>query len=105
MPDLKELSAKKTNPIVDASSKTCSVESDSTESYTDFRSSVPVIQQNHGKKHCANNIGETNQMMSQAPFVASYSGFCSPDTNELIKYGDWDELRSVVEFAFDPFHV
>ncbi|XP_057460383.1 transcription factor JUNGBRUNNEN 1-like [Actinidia eriantha] len=105
IPDWRELSAKKPNPIVDASSKTCSVESDSTESYTDFRSSAPVIQQNHGKKHCSNSIGETNQMMSQAPFVASYSSFCSPDMNELIKYGDWDELRSVVEFAFDPFLV
>ncbi|XP_057485114.1 transcription factor JUNGBRUNNEN 1-like [Actinidia eriantha] len=106
IPDWKALSAKKNKPIVDASSKNCSAEFDSTESYIDFRSSeVPVIRQNHEKKHFGNHFGETNQTMSQAPFVASYTSFCSPDTNELIKYGDWDELRSVVEFAFDPFLV
>ncbi|KAL6998957.1 hypothetical protein U1Q18_000124 [Sarracenia purpurea var. burkii] len=109
-PDWREVSAKR-NPM-DASSKTCSVESDSHESYIDFRS-APAGTRHNEKKNVVNHAGETNQMLrgqfssaSQAPSAGSYSNFFSPDVNDqFIKYGDWDELGSVVEFAADPFLV
>ncbi|KAL7186893.1 hypothetical protein ACSBR2_028578 [Camellia fascicularis] len=108
IPDWRELSAKR-NPV-DASSKTCSIdESDSHEGFNiDFR--APVIRQNE-KKLFASHLGETNQRMvgqlssisHQTPSTGTYSNFYSHDVNEFIKFGDWDELRSVVEFSVDPF--
>ncbi|THF99209.1 hypothetical protein TEA_019888 [Camellia sinensis var. sinensis] len=108
IPDWRELSAKR-NPV-DASSKTCSIdESDSHEGFNiDFR--APVIRQNE-KKLFASHLGETNQRMvgqlssisHQTPTTGTYSSFYSHDVNEFIKFGDWDELRSVVEFSVDPF--
>ncbi|XP_058219079.1 transcription factor JUNGBRUNNEN 1 [Rhododendron vialii] len=105
-------SAKRSVHPVDASSKTCSMDSNSHESYIDFRSAPQVIRQNHDHQQRKNNfvhhhLGHTNQMVvgqlssitSQAPSAASYSSFFSPDVNEFMKYGDWGELGSVVEFA------
>ncbi|KAA8523453.1 hypothetical protein F0562_009876 [Nyssa sinensis] len=109
IPDWRELSAKRTNPV-DASSKTCSVESDNRDGYISFR--APVIRQINENKPFVNHVmNETNQFIacqqssiSQTPSTASYSSFFSPESmNEFIKYGDWDDLRSVVEFSVDPF--
>lgn len=36
----------------------------------------------------------------QAPSV---SHTLAPDMNELLKHGDWDELRSFLDLAVDPF--
>nr|QCY50839.1 NAC16 [Diospyros kaki] len=94
---------------VEASSKTCSVESDdqSNESYIDFR--TPAIGQNE-KKHLVGHGYEANHMVagqlnsiSAAPSMASsYSSLNYGQEMNEFKYGDWDELRSVVEYAVDP---
>ncbi|XP_059666669.1 transcription factor JUNGBRUNNEN 1-like [Cornus florida] len=107
--DWREQPAAKQNPV-DASSKTCSVDSDNNpQSYISFR--APLLRQTEKMKPSANHvINNTNQFMSsqlssisQVPSTASYSSFSSPDMNGCFTYGDWDELRSVVEFAVDPY--
>lgn len=124
IPDWRDQQSAKrsTNPI-DANSKTCSMDSNhSHESYIDFRSAPQVIRQNHDHHQKKNNfvhhhvghmtnpmaVGQLSSITSQTPSVASYSSFFSPDVNEFIKYGDWGELGSVVEFAAPPdtiFHM
>ncbi|XP_057473136.1 transcription factor JUNGBRUNNEN 1-like [Actinidia eriantha] len=107
MPDWRELSAKRNKPV-DASSKTSSVESGSChENYISFR--VPEIRHNMERKQFVSHVsGERNQTIDsqlssiyQAP--SPMSSLFSPGMDELVKYGDWDELRPVVEFVFDPF--
>ncbi|KAA8527169.1 hypothetical protein F0562_008602 [Nyssa sinensis] len=97
---------------VDSSSKTCStVESDNGEGYISFRAD-PEILQNETKPSVDHVNIEMNQFMlssqlissiTEDPSTASYSSFWSRDMNELLKYGDWDELRRVVEFPVNPF--
>ncbi|KAL7248871.1 hypothetical protein ACSBR1_011119 [Camellia fascicularis] len=118
IPDWRELSAKR-NP---ASSKACSTtvdESDSTEDYISFGGAPQGIRQNEKKQFINDHVDETNLMVvDQLSYVsqsqvqaqasstttASYSSFLSPDAaNNFVKYEDWDELRSVVEFAVDPY--
>ncbi|GFZ12638.1 NAC domain containing protein 42 [Actinidia rufa] len=107
IPDWRELSAKRNNPV-DASSKTSSVESGiGHENYISFR--VPEVRHNTERKQFVSHVGgERNQKIDgplssicQAP--SPVSSIFSPGMDELVKYGDWDELRPVVEFAFDPF--
>ncbi|KAL6975081.1 hypothetical protein U1Q18_023876 [Sarracenia purpurea var. burkii] len=110
VPDWRELSAKR-NPI-DANSKTCSsVESTRHENYISFRG--PEIRRINEKKQYVDRVSEANQMLNishlvspsfEAPSIAS-SSFLGAGVNEHFKYGvgDWDELRPVVQFAFDPF--
>ncbi|CAL5335393.1 unnamed protein product [Camellia sinensis] len=118
IPDWRELSAKR-NP---ASSKACSTtvdESDSNEDFISFGGAPQGIRQNEKKQFINDHVDETNLMVvDQLSYVsqsqvqaqasstttASYSSFLSPDAaNNFVKYEDWDELRSVVEFAVDPY--
>ncbi|KAK3033119.1 hypothetical protein RJ639_036478, partial [Escallonia herrerae] len=108
-PDWREVVAKRNNQVLDASSKTCSVESENRQGYISFRAPAKS----------ALNISETNQLLrdhqliststiqapSDTPAMSYSSSFSSPEVNEyFLKHGDWDELRSLVEFAADiPF--
>ncbi|KAK3042610.1 hypothetical protein RJ639_000862 [Escallonia herrerae] len=108
-PDWREVVAKRNNQVLDASSKTCSVESENRQGYISFRAPAKS----------ALGISETNQLLrdhqliststiqapSDTPAMSYSSCFSSPEVNEyFLKHGDWDELRSLVEFAADiPF--
>ncbi|KAK3033118.1 hypothetical protein RJ639_036477 [Escallonia herrerae] len=108
VPDRKELYAKRNNASLDSSSKTCIIESDNGLAYISFR--APGTNE---KKPFTHQINDANQLLtdhqlsstSQAPSTASYSSFVSPDANDFLKHGDWDELRSIVGFVADPFFV
>lgn len=125
IPDWREISnttttRNRTNPVVDAaSSKTCSVESDNRQAYNICFRTTPVTKHLHDdlkkkkkpvlvSSDLHVNIGSNNLVMApglasiyQAPSsgITSYSNFSSPEVNELPQYGNWDELRSIVEFA------
>lgn len=122
-------SAKKLNPNnnnnninTDASSKACSFESnndhDIRQTYISFSTSSPVITTNNNQyderkpllfSGHADHI--TRQMFMgqshhhhhhQAPISSNatlMSSACSEVTDQFFKHGDWDELRSVVEFG------
>ncbi|KAJ8751974.1 hypothetical protein K2173_000720 [Erythroxylum novogranatense] len=105
--DWRQLSTRR-NQAPDTSSKTCSMDSSSRENYVCF--STPFIQQSE-KKPVVNHLNEWKQFHAnqlspsthQQPLpVASTSSISSPYGSDFINYGDWDELRSVVEFAFAP---
>ncbi|KAL3508266.1 hypothetical protein ACH5RR_027667 [Cinchona calisaya] len=101
------------NNAVDASSKTCSMESDhkNRQNYINFSSSAAaaapaVIRQNDIKKPFIHgHVDITNQVpisqLSSAPSSSNdASCFGSSDhVTDFFKHGDWDELRSVVEFG------
>ncbi|XP_059664563.1 transcription factor JUNGBRUNNEN 1-like [Cornus florida] len=117
IPDWREVSAKRNVAPVSASSKTYNtVESDDhqiREGYINF--GAPTIRQNEKIKPSVNETNYNRQLVAggqlssiyEAPSTASSSCFVStPDVNELIKYGDWDELSSVVDFVVDhPFRL
>ncbi|KAF2312667.1 hypothetical protein GH714_039461 [Hevea brasiliensis] len=76
------------------------------ENYLSF--GAPHIQYSD-KKPVINHVNERKQLhadqlssITQPPSMASSSNISSPYENEVFAYGDWDELRSVVEFAFGP---
>ncbi|KDP25107.1 hypothetical protein JCGZ_22642 [Jatropha curcas] len=112
-PDWRELSNKR-QAANDTSSKTCSANSNSRENYLSF--GAPDIIQYSEKKPVFNerkqfhvdqvssipHFHHQQQHYHQPPSMASSSTVSSSYENELFTYGDWDELRSVVEFAFDP---
>ncbi|KAK4341756.1 hypothetical protein RND71_037572 [Anisodus tanguticus] len=124
LPEWRIETAAKRNPV-DTSSQTCSADS------SDFIISfgAPSIVKNinnnithetkpfssHVHQDISNNnqqllMGQLNSVSYQAPLsttgaVSSYSSFGQtlvPDMNELLKHGDWDELRSILELAIDP---
>lgn len=104
-PDWRELSAKR-QPPTDKNSKTCSVDSNRVENYVSF--GAPLIQlddkrlvANHGIERKQFHVDQSSSI-AQPPSMASSSNISSQYENELLTYGDWDELRSVVECAFDP---
>ena len=122
-PDWKEISGKRLNNAVDASSKTCSMEFDNVrQSYISFSANVapaitrqndkkPLINNNNNSVHGLGHVDITNQLLmsqlssfSQAPSstTASYASFASSDATDFLKHGDWDELRSMVEFGAGP---
>ncbi|CAK7355479.1 unnamed protein product, partial [Dovyalis caffra] len=108
-PDWRQLSTKRQQPPIDTSSKICSqVESNYTqESYMSF--GAPLIQ-HYDIKPPVNHVNEGKPLhvdqlsyTAQPPSMASSSNISSPYGNEIFTNGDWDELRSVVDCAFDPF--
>lgn len=110
-------SKKKYNPLIDASSKTCSGESDNLQGFSISFQQTPKIIDQHIREEKPvvfpnNHVTDlshlvmapvTNSMYQEAPssVVTSYSNFSSPEMNEFVKYGDWEDLRSFVEFAGD----
>lgn len=122
-PDWRELPRKQpTAAVVDtSSSKTCSLEYSDQESYINFGAPVDVTNYHHNEKKpvvVGHHSTEKNQHQMQlgalgafsstshlqAPSIASSSGQFSSDVMEHLNYENWDELRSVVEFAFDHHH-
>ncbi|KAK4594596.1 hypothetical protein RGQ29_018325 [Quercus rubra] len=128
-PDWRELSTKRHH--AGTSSKACSGESSNNrESYINF--GAPFIFQNENNNeiktvnHINNesdqlHVGQLSSSIAQPPsssFIAqppssssttklpsSFSSFPInpvPEANEFFAYENWDELRSVVEFAYDP---
>ncbi|KAL2475900.1 Transcription factor JUNGBRUNNEN 1 [Abeliophyllum distichum] len=113
-PDWREVCPAKRNigiNQVDASSKTCSSESDQNkQSYISFN--APIIRQNEKKPYPYFGDGIGNQQYlghfssaSQVPPAASSfsSSMCS-DINDLLKHADWEDLRSIVDCAANPFY-
>ncbi|CAK7346646.1 unnamed protein product [Dovyalis caffra] len=106
----------KQNPIsYDSNSKTCSFESDQTssEQYVSFgdsfvqqNESKPVVidQVDHGRDHFF--MGGQYDSITEAPFTAACQNFWNPDIgDDFFANGNWDELRPVVQLAFDPTQV
>ncbi|KAK9080729.1 hypothetical protein SSX86_000487 [Deinandra increscens subsp. villosa] len=113
LPDLRKLSTKR-NFAVDASSDR------DMQSYIRFQS-PPMIQLSHVKNPIYHNQQEqlqnhnnhliiTDELRAMGPLIsvsgasdqapsASSSCFSDQDVNDITKHGDWDDLRSVVEFA------
>ena len=109
-PDWRQLTTKCQQPPIDTSSKICSpVESIyKQESYVSF--GAPLIQHYDNKPPAGSHAIERKPLhldqlshIAQPPSMASSSNMSSPYIHEIFTHGDWDELRSVVECAFDPF--
>ncbi|KAK6934808.1 NAC domain [Dillenia turbinata] len=107
--DWREVSNKSPPSITNTSSKTCSLDSECKECYISFE--APMMNQISEKKFVASHVNERNQALAShlssmvqasTPFAVSSSSFVNPQINELLSY-NWDELRSVVESAVDPF--
>lgn len=110
-PDLKQLSTTPQQPPIDTSSKICcQVESNYTqESYVNF--GAPLIQ-HYDNKPPVHHVKERKPLhvdqlsyVAQPPSMASSLNISSPYGNQILTHGDWDELTSVVDCAFDPFLV
>lgn len=127
-PDWRELSNKRQQQTttsakkIDTSPNTCSVDSNTTrENYISFTTDQiiqftemkPLVNNhrviNERKLQLHSEQLNMNITHHQFPSMAasSYSNISSPfDDDELFSYNyDWDELRSVVEFALDPSHL
>lgn len=109
-PNLKDSAPPVTRPNqTDSSSpKSCSLESDSGKPYLTFTDSV-AIQQNE-RKAVVGQVDERNHFFAghldhaaQAPTTLSYSW--SQNVEDLFANENWDDLRSVVQFATDPSKV
>ncbi|KAG8653140.1 hypothetical protein MANES_06G172900v8 [Manihot esculenta] len=107
-PDWREISNKRQPAAIDKSSKTCSVDSNSRETYLSF--GAPHVECSD-KKPVFNHVNEWKQFHADqlssittqpSSSMASPTNISSPYRNEVLGYSDWDELRSVVEFAFGP---
>ncbi|KAI3466330.1 hypothetical protein Pfo_022993 [Paulownia fortunei] len=119
LPDWREVAAKRgiINPIADASSKTCSMDScdqNRQSSYISFN--APVISQTEKKPYSghaesiANQqfLGNFSSSVSQTPSAASsYSSPMCGDINEFLRHADWEDLRSIVDCdaAANPFYL
>ena len=110
-PDLKQLSTTPQQPPIDTNSKICcQVESNYTqESYVNF--GAPLIQ-HYDNKPPVHHVKERKPLhvdqlsyVAQPPSMASSLNISSPYGNQILTRGDWDELTSVVDCAFDPFLV
>ncbi|XVE63231.1 hypothetical protein DITRI_Ditri07aG0003200 [Diplodiscus trichospermus] len=108
-PDWRELAAKRPSNGK-PSSQSCNAESDSShENYITFGSEIV---QNYDTKPVVNHMinasrshGHAEQVSSiaQPSSMASSSSFSNFPENDFFTHANWDELRSVVELAFDPF--
>ncbi|XWS10270.1 hypothetical protein CRYUN_Cryun39dG0061200 [Craigia yunnanensis] len=113
-PDWREIAAKRNSNTNTTSSQTCSVESNNDEeNYISF--GAPILQHYDDEKQVVDQINGRSQYWhvaadqlstiaqpAQPPLIAPSSSFSNPE-NDFFTYANWDELRSVVEFALDPF--
>ncbi|KAK8479165.1 hypothetical protein V6N12_037134 [Hibiscus sabdariffa] len=115
-PDWRQLAANKASIATQISSQTCSMESDSHGNYISFGSSMvedycnnqnPSVHVTHminGRSQWHNNIAEKMSAVAQIPSsMASSSSFSICPENDFFTDANWDELKSVVEFALEPF--
>ncbi|OMO53432.1 No apical meristem (NAM) protein [Corchorus olitorius] len=113
-PDWRELAAAKRPSAATATSQTCSVESNSHENYICFGSSQSLVQNNnyYDEKPVVNNhmYGScqwhadqlsTSTIAQPNSSMASSSSFSNYPENDFFANANWDELKSVVEFALD----
>ncbi|XVE52896.1 hypothetical protein DITRI_Ditri02bG0161000 [Diplodiscus trichospermus] len=107
--DWRELAAKRPSTAGKPSSQTfCGVESRSQEKYISFGS--PTVQ-NYDEKPWVNHINGRSQwhaehlsFIAQPSSMASSSSFSNcPENDDFFTHANWDEIKSVVELAFDPF--
>ncbi|XWS10271.1 hypothetical protein CRYUN_Cryun39dG0061300 [Craigia yunnanensis] len=106
-PDWREIAAKRPSTGT-PSSQTCNGESNSHEKYSTFGS--PIVQ-NYDEKPNVNHINGRSQWhaeqlsnTAQPSSMASSSSFSNCQENDdFFTHANWDELKSVVEFALDPF--
>ncbi|XP_031278806.1 transcription factor JUNGBRUNNEN 1-like [Pistacia vera] len=122
-PDWRDSSSSaKRHSILASTSKTYTIDSNNQESYISFE--APIVHHHHHHHHQTNkpmkplvdhHINyERNQQYIAAEQLSntiinsplsmassSISSFQNPYGSELLTYENWDELRSVVEFAFD----
>ncbi|MCD7469657.1 hypothetical protein HAX54_008806 [Datura stramonium] len=109
IPDWKEVARKQRNDTVvnmDAlSSKICSIDSssDNSQIYISF-SNTPVVKQNNNTENKHQFVGQQSSgISSQSTTAAAAANSPSPlDFNEWLENGNWDELKSIFEFPFDP---
>jgi hypothetical protein len=98
----------------DSNSKSCSFESEtSTEQDVSFgdsfvqrneRKPVTIDQVDHERNHLF--MGGQYDSVTEAPFTAAYQGFRNTGIgDDFFVYGNWDDLRTVVELAIDPAQV
>ncbi|KAK7320430.1 hypothetical protein VNO77_29890 [Canavalia gladiata] len=101
-PNLKDSAeVTKGNPTNTSSSKTCSLESDNGKPYLTFTDS-PLIQQNE-RNHLF--LGQL-ATVAQPPTSLSYSTIWNHNVDDAFSNNqNWDDLRSVVQFAIDPSKV
>ncbi|CAL5190541.1 unnamed protein product [Lathyrus oleraceus] len=95
-----------------SSSNTCSFESDNTKSYSTFTDSQ-LFQQNHETKPFFNGHVDqriNHSFLTQVPTTLSQSSLWNEHPNvvvddEAFANENWDDLRSMVQFTFDPSKV
>ncbi|CAL0307447.1 unnamed protein product [Lupinus luteus] len=97
-PSLKDSKPNQTNS---STSKTCSFESDNTNPYLTFTNSV-VIQQNETKPVIGHVDQRNHFFLTQPPTTLSYPTFWNQNVDDVLANENWDDLRSVVQFAMDP---
>ncbi|CAJ2634153.1 unnamed protein product [Trifolium pratense] len=97
-----------------SSSKTCSLESDNTKPYLTFTNSPLVdetktftnghVDQRINPSFLSHHLGNVSH---QAPTTLSQSSFWNDQNvvDEAFANENWDDLRSVVQFTFDPSKV
>ncbi|XVF79359.1 hypothetical protein PTKIN_Ptkin14bG0215600 [Pterospermum kingtungense] len=108
--DWRELAAKRPSTGT-PSSQTCSVESDTHENYITFSS--PIVQ-NYNEKPVVDHVNgrilwhpeQWSSSIAQPSSMASSSSFSNcPENNDFFTHANWDEIKSAVEFALDPFQM
>ncbi|XP_027368132.1 transcription factor JUNGBRUNNEN 1 [Abrus precatorius] len=96
------------NPTNSSSSKTCSLESDNSKPYLTFTDSTLIHQSEtrpvfEEKNHFF--LGQLGNVVAQAPTSLSHSSFWNQNMDDAFENENWDDLRSVVQFAVDPSKV
>lgn len=96
-PNLKDLN---TAPITkSSSSKTCSLESDTSKPCLTFTNSPSSLLLQQNQMMMKPVFGHVEQ---QPPTTFSYSSFWNHHQNLELPHDNWDDLTSVVQFAVDP---
>ena len=98
-PGWRDASAKR-NPT-NTRPKTCNVDLENREGYTSF--GAPVGAHNEKKPVHGHNVEERNQLhVGSEP--ESCSSVLGNEAREFFTHGNWDEIVSAMENAFDPNH-
>ncbi|KAE9614841.1 hypothetical protein Lal_00036202 [Lupinus albus] len=98
-PSLKD---SKPNQSNSSTSKTCSsFESDNTNPYLTFTDSL-LIQQNETKPVIGHVDQRNHFFLTHPPTTLSYPSFWNQNVDDVFENENWDDLRSVVQFAMDP---
>ncbi|KAL4272873.1 hypothetical protein GQ457_13G005280 [Hibiscus cannabinus] len=115
-PDWRQQAAKNASIATLMSSQTCSVESNSHGNYISFGSPMVELEHYHTDDKSSMHVNhvfngrsqwQISDKMSAATQIpssmASSSSFSNYPENDFFTDVNWDELKSVVEFALEPF--